>query len=110
MRVQLTKLLRFSVWVVVGLAADVLSAADSVKHPHQAGWSGSLGFDYDGSRYRTSAYGLNAEVEWGNSETWVSLSLDAYSDFSSAWRFQSDTYATWSWVTRCIATMTPACM
>jgi len=94
MRVQLSCSLRLCAWVVVCLAAGALHAVESVKHPHQAGFSGSLGFDYDGSRYRNSAFGLNAEVEWGNSETWITLSLDAYSDFSSQWRFRSETYAT----------------
>jgi len=91
---QLSRLSSLAVTAIGCFAACSALGSDSVRHPHQAGLSGSLGFDYDGSRYRTSAFGLNAEVEWGNSETWVSLSADAYSDFSSQWRFRSETYAT----------------
>lgn len=69
-------------------------ATDEVRHPHQEGWSGSLGFDYDGSRHRTNAFSLGAEVEWGSSTNWISLSLDAYSDLKHDWHPRSDGYAT----------------
>lgn len=65
-----------------------------VRHPHEAGFTTSLGFDYDGSRHRTAAYGLDAEIEWGTKEYWVSLAFDTYTDFKSTYRLRSDAYAT----------------
>ncbi len=79
---------------LVLLAAIQAWGADMVRHPHKAGWSGSIGLDYDGSRHRTNAFSLGAEVEWGSKENWVSLSFDAYTDWQHHWDMSSDAYAT----------------
>ena len=76
------------------LVAPWSHASDPVRHPHEAGLSGSIGFDYDGSRHRTNAFSLGTEVEWGSKESWISLSLDAYTDLKHDWRMRSDGYAT----------------
>lgn len=85
--------MRHLVCLLVSLASCTI-AADMVRHPHQAGWSGSLGFDYDGSRHRTNAFSLGTEVEFGSKENWISLSLDAYTDLQHDWRLRSDGYIT----------------
>lgn len=61
---------------------------------HEAGLSVDVSLDYDGSRNRTSAMHLGAEVEWGTNESWISLSADTFSDLNSDWGLTRDGYAT----------------
>ena len=76
------------------VTASGVFAADSVRHPHEEGLTGLVTIDYDGSRFRTNAMHLGTEIEWGGKENWLSLSLDTYTDFSSAWRLRGDGFAT----------------
>ena len=56
------------------------------------GASYTLDLDYDGSRARTSALRLGAEVQWGDDNRWLSLALDSYTDGGSAWDWREDLY------------------
>lgn len=37
---------------------------------------------------------FGAEAQWGSSESWISLSLDAYTDLTGPWSMAEDGYAT----------------
>lgn len=76
------------------LLGEPALAADIIRHPHQAGFTGSLGIDYDGSRYRTAAFDVSASAEWGSNKSWLNLSFDGFTDFKESWRLRSDAYAT----------------
>lgn len=81
-------------WLALALATASAFGADSVRHPHEAGLSVMLSQDYDGSRHRTSAFSAGAEVEWGSTDYWLSLSFDTYTDFKNDWHLRSDSYST----------------
>lgn len=85
---------RMRLWPCIALLTATASGADMVRHPHEAGLTGSLGFDYDGSRHRTYAYGFEAELEWGTKNHWLSLTFDTYSGLQGDWRLRGDGYAT----------------
>ena len=81
-----------------GLLLVVLSSfargADMVQHPHEAGFSSTIGIDYDGSRHRTEPWDFAVTAEWGTKDYWAELSLDAFSDLKRDWRLRKDGYAT----------------
>jgi hypothetical protein len=61
---------------------------------HEAGWSSELRLDYDSSRARTSPLHLGCELEWGNAQTWISLTGDLYSNVDQRPNLQDDGYLT----------------
>ncbi len=80
--------------LILSMSAGTALGADMVQHPHEAGFSSSIGLDYDGSRHRTACWDFAAAAEWGTKEYWLNLSLDAFSDFKSDWRLRGSSYAT----------------
>lgn len=74
-------------WLVAGSCL-----AETPRHPHVEGLSGSVDFDYDGSRARTDVFHLGAEVEWGSSRDWITFAVDTYSDLNRRWSAKDDTF------------------
>ena len=72
----------------------IFARPDALRRSGDESWNTSLVFDYDTSRFRTNAWHLGAEIEWGSWEQWVQLELDTYSSFQHAWQLRSDSYAT----------------
>lgn len=68
--------------------------AETPRHPHVEGFSGSVGLDYDGSRARTDALRFGVELEWGSRKRWLMLAFDQYADLTQAWAIHRNTEAT----------------
>jgi hypothetical protein len=69
-------------------------SAQTPRQLRRDGWSQTLSLDYDGSRFRTSAVHVGAELEWGSQELWASLNFDTYTGEQSNWRLRTDSFAT----------------
>jgi hypothetical protein len=83
-----------AVFAVVLSGGSLQARPDALRRSGDESWSTSLLFDYDTSRFRTSAWHLGTEIEYGSWEQWAQLELDTYSSFNAPWDLRSDSYAT----------------